>query len=159
MSTSHTDTQYINYACTLPPSLSPSPGGLDFNVPMSQLVITPENTDYTVPVTINHDSNVEDDEMFSVVLSTDEDGVRIDPNTAEITITDASEWAVQYMMVSVTRHMSSLTAVEIVVSEGPYTSPEGEVVEVSVLATNPAGRTVTVDVMSVGGTAGEYITY
>ena len=110
-------------------------------------------------MTINHDSIVEVDEMFSVVLSTDEDGVRIDPNTAEITITDASEWAVQYMIMSVTRHMSSLTAVEIVVSEGPYTSPEGEVVEVSVLATNPAGRTVTVDVMSVGGTAGEYITY
>ena len=61
---------------------------------MSQLVITPENTDYTVPVTINHDSIVEDDEMFSVVLS-DEDGVRIEPNTADITITDASEWSVQ----------------------------------------------------------------
>ena len=65
---------------------------------MSQLVITPENTDYTVPVTINHDSNVEDDEMFSVVLSTDEDGVRIESDTTEITITDASEWSVQYMI-------------------------------------------------------------
>ena len=53
----------------------------------------------------------------------------------------------------------SPTAVVIQVTEGPYTSPEGEVVSVSVLATNPAGRTVTVDVVGVGGTAGEYITY
>ena len=46
---------------------------------------------------INHDSIVEVDEMFSVVLSTDEDGVVIESDTAEITITDASEWAVQYI--------------------------------------------------------------
>ena len=126
-----------------------------------ELVITPENTDYTVPVTINHDSVVEVDEMFSVVLSTDEDGVRIESDTTDITITDASEWSVQYMIMSVSHqtYVLSLTAVVIVVSGGPYTSPEGEVVEVSVMATNPAGRTVTVDVMSVGGTAGEYITY
>ena len=61
-----------------------------------ELVITPESTAYTVPVTINHDTIVEmEDEMFSVVLSTDEDGVRIEPSRADITITDASEWAVQ----------------------------------------------------------------
>ena len=131
-----------------------------------QLVIAPENTDYTVPVIINHDSIVEmEDEMFSVVLSTDEDGVRIEPNTAEITITDASEWSVQYMIMSVSQSpdicpLLSPTAVVIQVSGGPYTSPEGEVVSVSVLATNPADRTVTVDVMSVDGTAvGENVTY
>ena len=91
MSTSHTNTLCVPY---LPPSLSPSPGGLDFDVPV-ELVITPENTAYTVPVTINHDNIVEDDEMFSVVLSTDVDGVVIESDTAEITITDASEWSVQ----------------------------------------------------------------
>ena len=52
----------------------------------------------------------------------------------------------------------SSTAVVIQVSVGPYTSPEGGVVNVSVSATNPADRTVTVDVMGVNGTAmGEYI--
>ena len=65
-----------------------------------------------------------------------------------------------YDGVSHQTYVLSLTAVVIVVSEGPYTSPEGEVVEVSVMATNPAGRTVTVDVMSVDGTAvGEFIRY
>ena len=127
-----------------------------------ELVITPENTAYTVPVTINHDTIVEVDEMFSVVLSTDEGGVVIESDTAEITITDASEWSVQYMIMSVSHqtYVLSLTAVEIEVSEGPYTSPEGEVVEVSVMATNPAGRTVTVDVTGMDGTAvGENVTY
>ena len=52
------------------------------------------------------------------------------------------------------------TAVVIQISEGPYTSPEGDVVSVSVLATNPASRTVTVDVTGMDGTAmGEHVTY
>ena len=61
-------------------------------MPMELLIAPrPENAAYTVPVTINHDSIVEVHEMFSVVLSTDEEGVRIESDTAEITITDASE--------------------------------------------------------------------
>ena len=74
-----------------------------------ELSITPENTDYTIPVTIKHDSVVEVDEMFSVVLSTDVDGVRIEPHTADITITDASEWAVQYMIMSVSHQTCVLS--------------------------------------------------
>ena len=54
----------------------------------------------------------------------------------------------------------SPTAVVIQVTEGPYTSLEGKMVEVSVSATNPAGRTVTVDVTGMDGTAvGENVTY
>ena len=59
-----------------------------------ELVITPESTAYAIPVTINHDSFVEVDEMFSVVLSTEEEGVRIEPSRVDITITDTSEWSV-----------------------------------------------------------------
>ena len=51
------------------------------------------------------------------------------------------------------------TAVIIQVSQGPYTYPEGNTVFVSVLASNPAGRTVTVNVAGVDDTAvGEYMT-
>ena len=59
---------------------------------MTQLVITPENTSFTVPVTIEKDNIDEIDEMFSFVLTTEEEGVDIDPDTTEITITDTSEW-------------------------------------------------------------------
>ena len=65
---------------------------------MTQLVITPDNTSFTVSVKINEDNIVDGGETFSFVLTTGKDGVRIDPNTTEITITDTSEWLVHYLL-------------------------------------------------------------
>ena len=65
---------------------------------MTQHLITPDNTSFTVSVTINVDNIDEVDEMFSFLLTTEEEGVDIDPDTTEITITDTSEWFVHYSL-------------------------------------------------------------
>ena len=54
--------------------------------------LTPSiSSDYSFTVTINEDNDIESDEIFTLLLATDEDGVSISQNTTEITIIDTSE--------------------------------------------------------------------
>ena len=71
-----------------------SVGGTDFNASVvTSLLITPANTIYTVPVIIIEDGEDEnEDQMFSLTLATDDEGVSIIPDTTIVTITDTSGW-------------------------------------------------------------------
>ena len=61
---------------------------------VTALLITPANTVYTVPVIIIEDGEDEkEDQMFSLTLATDDEGVSIIPDTTIVTITDTSEWS------------------------------------------------------------------
>ena len=54
--------------------------------------LTPSiSSDYSFNVTINEDDVIEPDELFTLTLATDEDGVLISQSTTEITIIDTSE--------------------------------------------------------------------
>ena len=54
--------------------------------------LTPSiSSDYSFTVTINEDNDIELDELFTLSLTTDDDGVLISQSTTVITIIDTSE--------------------------------------------------------------------
>ena len=137
----------------LPPSHTTTVGGEDFETVNTVLMITPGISMYSVPVTINEDSMVETDEMFSLSLTTTEMGTSITPDTAMVTITDTSKYGVCAGSSLPFSHLSS--AVMLGFAVGPYVFAEGQMmtsVQVTV-GSNPADRTVIVNIMSVDNSA------
>ena len=64
-------------------------GGVDYNdVVNSNLVFNEDTTSICTRIPITDDRLDEDEEMFTVTLTTNDDDIRIAPNDAEIIITD-----------------------------------------------------------------------
>ena len=62
--------------------------GEDYDVVDEIMTFQPNDTQKSFFVTIHQDARVEDNERFTLLLTTDDDGVTIRYNTTTITITD-----------------------------------------------------------------------
>ena len=81
-----TETVVVNYETMGGSAIA----GKDYMRKSGMLTWSPGTTEMTITVSIIDDSLLEDDEMFTVVLSGTPAGVTLTPDTAEVTITDTS---------------------------------------------------------------------
>ena len=110
---------------------------------MTELFITPEETTYSIPVDIRDDKFVEVDEKFSLSLTTEAQGVVIEPAVPEIIIIDASEFLLctGYCKYDIhdciypLSHCIHSTAILVTV-ESEYTVGEGESVTATIMTTD-----------------------
>ena len=65
-------------------------GGSDFQQKSETITVSPSETQLVISIQVVSDNVLEGDEMFSVFLTSSEDGIIVDPNTAQVTIMDTS---------------------------------------------------------------------